>query len=489
MLQIHNSLTGRKEVFQPIHPGEVRMYVCGMTVYDYCHLGHARMLIAFDVVRRHLEASGYRVTFVRNITDIDDNIIQRAKANGEPMTALTERFIRAYREDCEALGVRAADHEPRATEHLPQIVAMVNTLIERGYAYVGPNNDVYYAVAKFEPYGQLSGKRLADLRAGARMEVDEAKRDPLDFVLWKAAKPGEPSWESPWGPGRPGWHIECSAMSVELLGEHFDIHGGGMDLKFPHHENEIAQTCAACGSKFVNVWMHNGFVRVDDEKMSKSLGNFFTVREVLEWVRDPEVVRYLMLGSHYRGPMNYTPESLTQADAALERLYLALRGVTPAADAAPTGISARFVTAMDDDFNTPVAVAELQSLARELNSAKSAGQGDVAAARAAELVALGARLGLLRLDPEAFLRKRAAKQAGTVQAGAGISVSQAQEASGSGTVAQALADADIDRLIDERAAARKARNFKESDRIRDELAAAGILLEDQPGGQTLWRRG
>jgi cysteinyl-tRNA synthetase len=489
MLQIHNSLTGRKEVFQPIHPGEVRMYVCGMTVYDYCHLGHARMLIAFDVVRRHLEASGYRVTFVRNITDIDDNIIQRAKANGEPMTALTERFIRAYQEDCEALGVRAADHEPRATEHLPQIVAMVNTLIERGYAYVGPNNDVYYAVAKFEPYGQLSGKRLADLRAGARMEVDEAKRDPLDFVLWKAAKPGEPSWESPWGPGRPGWHIECSAMSVELLGEHFDIHGGGMDLKFPHHENEIAQTCAACGSKFVNVWMHNGFVRVDDEKMSKSLGNFFTVREVLEWVRDPEVVRYLMLGSHYRGPMNYTPESLTQADAALERLYLALRGVTPAADAAPTGISARFVTAMDDDFNTPVAVAELQSLARELNSAKSAGQGDVAAARAAELVALGARLGLLRLDPEAFLRKRAAKQAGTVQAGAGISASQAQEASGSGTVAQALADADIDRLIDERAAARKARNFKESDRIRDELAAAGILLEDQPGGRTLWRRG
>jgi cysteinyl-tRNA synthetase len=485
MLQIHNSLTGRKEVFQPIRPGEVRMYVCGMTVYDYCHLGHARVMIVFDVVRRHLESAGYRVTFVCNITDIDDKIIQRANENGEPMSALTERFIRAYHEDGDALGVRRADHEPRATEHLPQIVAMVNTLIDKGYAYVGPNNDVYYAVAKFEPYGQLSGKRLADLRAGARIEVDEAKRDPLDFVLWKAAKPGEPSWESPWGPGRPGWHIECSAMSVELLGEHFDIHGGGMDLKFPHHENEIAQTCAACGSKFVNVWMHNGFVRVDDEKMSKSLGNFFTVREVLEWVRDPEVVRYFMLGSHYRGPINYTPESLTQADAALERLYLALRGVTPSADAAPTEATARFAAAMDDDFNTPVAVAELQSLARELNSAKAAGQGELAAARAAELVALGARLGLLRLDPEAFLRKRPQK----VAAGFGQAAGRAT-AGAEGAVADAsLSDADIEGLIEERAAARKAKNFRESDRIRDELAAAGVLLEDQPGGKTLWRRG
>jgi cysteinyl-tRNA synthetase len=476
MLQIHNSLTGRKEVFQPIRPGEVRMYVCGMTVYDYCHLGHARMLIVFDVVRRH---------------DIDDKIIQRANANGEPMAALTERFIRAYHEDCEALGVRRADHEPRATEYLPQIVAMVGTLVDRGYAYAGPNGDVYYAVARFEPYGQLSGKRLADLRAGARIEVDEAKRDPLDFVLWKAAKPGEPSWDSPWGPGRPGWHIECSAMSVELLGEHFDIHGGGMDLKFPHHENEIAQTCAARGSKFVNVWMHNGFVRVDDEKMSKSLGNFFTVREVLEWVRDPEVVRYFMLGSHYRGPINYTPESLAQADAALERLYLALRGVSPAVDAPPTEAAARFAAAMDDDFNTPIAVAELQSLARELNSAKAAGQVELAAARAAELVALGRRLGVLQLDPETFLRKRAAKHAAPatqaeVAAAAAIAGTDARAAAG---VVAALSDADIERLIDERAAARKARNFKESDRIRDQLAASGVLLEDQPGGRTLWRRG
>ncbi len=336
MLQIHNSLTGRKETFRPIVPGEVRMYVCGMTVYDYCHLGHARMLIAFDVARRHLAASGYRVTFVRNITDIDDKIIQRAAQNGEPMEALTERFIAAYHEDCEALGVARADHEPRATQYLPQIIAMIATLVEKGHAYAGDNGDVYYSVSSFAPYGQLSGKRLADLRAGARIDVDEAKRDPLDFVLWKAAKPGEPSWESPWGPGRPGWHIECSAMSVDLLGPHFDIHGGGMDLKFPHHENEIAQTCAACDSKFVNLWMHNGFVRVDDEKMSKSLGNFFTVREVLEQVADPEVVRYFMLASHYRGPINYSSDSLEQAKAALDRLYLALRGVEPSATAPAT---------------------------------------------------------------------------------------------------------------------------------------------------------
>ena len=477
MLQIHNSLTGRKETFLPIRQGEVRMYVCGMTVYDYCHLGHARMLVVFDVVRRHLEASGLRVTFVRNITDIDDKIIQRANENGEPMAALTERFIRAYHEDCDALGVRRADHEPRATQYVPQIVAMVQRLIDKGYAYVGPNNDVYYAVARFEPYGQLSGKRLADLRAGARIEVDESKRDPLDFVLWKAAKPGEPSWESPWGPGRPGWHIECSAMSVEILGDHFDIHGGGMDLKFPHHENEIAQTCAACDSRFVNTWMHNGFVRVDDEKMSKSLGNFFTVREVLEWVRDPEVVRYFMLGSHYRGPINYTPESLAQADAGLERLYLALRGVTPAPASPATEATARFTEAMDDDFNTPVAVAELQSLARELNSAKAAGQGAVAAARAAELLALGGRLGILQVEPEAFLRKRPLRAPAATAEGAG------------GEPAASLSDADIERLIDERAAARKARNFKESDRIRDVLAAAGVVLEDQPGGKSLWRRG
>jgi cysteinyl-tRNA synthetase len=496
MLQIHNSLTGRKEPFRPIEPGKVRMYVCGITVYDYCHLGHARMLIVFDVVRRHLEASGFDVTFVRNITDIDDKIIQRAQQNGEPMQALTERFIRAYHEDCAALGVALGDHEPRATEFVVQIVAMVQRLVEKGYAYAAANGDVYYAVAKFEPYGQLSGKRLADLRAGARIEVDEAKRDPLDFVLWKAAKPGEPSWESPWGPGRPGWHIECSAMSVDILGPHFDIHGGGMDLKFPHHENEIAQSCAACDSTFVNVWMHNGFVRVDEEKMSKSLGNFFTVREVLEWVRDPEVVRYFIVNSHYRGPINYSPDSLAQADAALERLYLALRGVSGsgtardsagnvASGAGEGSATARFNAAMDDDFNTPVAIAELQALAREINTAKAGGDLTKAARGAAELKALGARLGLLGREPDAFLRKQADKQAKTVEArgeAAGVATAAAVSS-------QSFFDADIDRLIDERSAARKAKNFKESDRIRDLLAASGVVLEDMPGGKTLWRRG
>ena len=382
MLHIHNSMTGRKEPFKPIRPGEVRMYVCGMTVYDYSHIGHGRMMIVFDLLRRHLAASGYRVTFVRNITDIDDKIIKRAAENGEPIAALTERFIRANEEDFAALGVAPADHEPRATQYVPQIVDMVARLIERGHAYVGANGDVYYSVASFAPYGRLSGKRLADLRAGARVEVDESKRDPLDFVLWKAAKPGEPAWESPWGPGRPGWHIECSAMSVALLGPHFDIHGGGMDLKFPHHENEIAQTCAACGSEFVNVWVHNGFVRVDEEKMSKSLGNFFTVREVLDLVRDPEVIRYFMLSSHYRGPINYSLENLEQADAALERLYNALQDVEAAPAAPVTDATQRFLAAMDDDLNTPVAIAELQGLARVVNSAKAAGDGAGAAAAA-----------------------------------------------------------------------------------------------------------
>jgi cysteinyl-tRNA synthetase len=476
MLQIHNSLTGEREPFRPIVPGQVRMYVCGITVYDYCHLGHARMLIVFDTVRRHLVASGYRVTFVRNVTDIDDKIIERARQNGEPIEALTARFIRAYQQDCAALGVELGDEEPRATEYLPQIIAMVERLVEKGHAYVGGNGDVYYSVSSFRDYGRLSGKRLADLRAGARIEVDEAKRDPLDFVLWKAAKPGEPAWESPWGAGRPGWHIECSAMAVALLGPHFDLHGGGMDLKFPHHENEIAQSCAACDAPFVNTWMHNGFVRVDDEKMSKSLGNFFTVRDVLQWVRDPEVVRYFVLGSHYRGPINYSPDSLAQADAALERLYLALRGLEmPATPGKPGPATERFVAAMDEDFNTPVAFAELQQLAREINTARAAGEGERAARLGAELRTLGARLGLLGRDPEVFLRSVASRR-DTGEAG-------------EGAVAVVLADTDIDGLIEARATARKARNFAESDRIRDQLAAAGITLEDQPGGRTLWRRG
>ncbi|MGH8202411.1 MAG: cysteine--tRNA ligase, partial [Steroidobacteraceae bacterium] len=361
MIRIHNSLTGEKQPLEPVTPGEVRMYVCGLTVYDCMHVGHARMMIVFDVVKRYLQYRGYRVTHVRNITDIDDKIIRRAAENGEPIGALTERFITAMYEDCDALGVARPDFEPRATQHLPAIIAMVETLIERGYAYAAPNGDVMYAVGKFDGYGRLSGKRLADLRAGARVEIDEAKRDPLDFVLWKHAKPGEPAWDSPWGKGRPGWHIECSAMSVELLGSHFDIHGGGLDLKFPHHENEIAQTCAATGDRFADIWMHNGFVNIDNEKMSKSLGNFFTVREVLEKVvRHPEVLRYFVLASQYRGPINYSLEQLEQADASLGRIMTALRDLPEPAAVPGPGYAARFEEAMDDDFNTPEAIAVLQ---------------------------------------------------------------------------------------------------------------------------------
>jgi cysteinyl-tRNA synthetase len=465
MIQIHNSLSGRKEPFQPIVPGKVRMYVCGVTVYDFVHIGHARCYVAFDLVRRWLAHRGFEVTFVRNITDIDDKIIARAAQNGETCAALTERFIRAMHEDFAGLGLEAADHEPRATQYLPQIIAMIATLIDKGYAYVAPDNDVLYAVAKFDGYGRLSGKRLADLRAGARVEVDAGKRDPLDFVLWKASKPGEPSWPSPWGAGRPGWHIECSAMSTALLGGHFDIHGGGMDLKFPHHENEIAQTCAACGTRFANVWMHNGFVTVDDEKMSKSLGNFFTVREVQATLR-PEVLRFFVMSSHYRGPINYSLDSLAQARAALERLYLALRDVTPVAVVVPGEASARFEAAMDDDFNTPEALAVLQTLATELNRAKAAGESGRAQALAAELKALGGVLNVLAVEPQQWLRSSSAADAAGATGRPG--------------------EAEIEALIAARFAARKARDFREADRIRDELTAQGVVIEDGPQG-TRWR--
>jgi len=466
MLRIHNSLTGRKEEFREIEPGKVRMYCCGMTVYDYCHVGHARMLIVFDVVRRYLRWRGYDVTFVRNITDIDDNIIKRAAENGEPFDRLTARFIAAMNEDCDALGIERPDQEPRATEYIPEIIAMIQTLIDKGYAYVA-DGDVLYAVSKFAPYGRLSGKKTADLRAGARVEIGEHKRDPLDFALWKAAKPGEPQWDSPWGPGRPGWHIECSAMSTSLLGSHFDIHGGGIDLKFPHHENEIAQSCAACGTPFVNLWMHNGHVRVDDEKMSKSLGNFFTVREVLPKLR-PEVMRAFVLASHYRGPVNYTEENLQQADAGLSRLYIALRDVVPADPAPATSWSDKFREAMDDDFNTPEGISVLQSMARELNSAKAAGETAAAAALASELRSLAGVLGLLAYEPSAWLSMRSEVTAG-------------------GAAVDGLSDEQVNALVDARVAARKGKNWAESDRIRDELAAQGVILEDGAGGTT-WRR-
>jgi cysteinyl-tRNA synthetase len=464
-IQIHNSLTGRKEPLRPLKAGAVGMYVCGMTVYDHIHVGHARMLIVFDTVRRYLRAAGYDVTFVQNITDIDDKIITRARDNNEPISALTGRQIVALHEDLAALGVEPPDHEPRATEYIAQMIVMITRLVERDYAYVASDGDVMYAVRKFAPYGQLSGKKLDDLRAGARIELDAAKRDPLDFVLWKKSKPGEPAWESPWGPGRPGWHIECSAMSTSILGATFDIHGGGTDLKFPHHENEIAQSCAACDSKFVNVWMHNGFVNVDNEKMSKSLGNFFTVRDVLAKVR-PEVLRFFVVSSHYRGPINYTEENLAQADATLERLYLALRGTGRAVAAElPENLHA----AMADDFNTPEALAVIQALARELNAAKTAGDVSRIASTAATLRACGRILGVLQLDPEDFLR-RPRSLAELIDVG------------------HQLDDAAIDALIAARTAARKAKNFKESDRIRDALAAAGVVLEDNPQG-TKWRRG
>jgi cysteinyl-tRNA synthetase len=474
MLTIHNSLTGKAEPLRPIVPGQLRMYVCGITVYDYCHIGHMRMLVAFDVVQRYLRASGYALTYVRNITDIDDKIIRRAAERSETISVLTTRYIEAMDEDAARLGVAKPDHEPRATEHLPQIIALIEQLLARGHAYVASNADVMYAVASFDGYGQLSGKRLEDLRAGARVDVDTAKRDPLDFVLWKRAKAGEPSWDSPWGAGRPGWHIECSAMSMALLGEHFDIHGGGMDLKFPHHENEIAQSCGATGHAFANLWMHNGFVNVDSEKMSKSLGNFFTLREVLPHLRHPEVLRYFLVASHYRGPINYTLENLQQADATLAGLYNALRGLPMVA--AGSGLDAwrqKFRAAMDDDFNTPQALAVLQDLARDINDAKanaaaSATNMAEAAQRGAVLRELAQSLGILLLDPEQWFRLPTPGSAGSS--------------------ATAPTDADIDSAIAARLAARKARDFKQADRLRDELAQAGIVLEDKPDGTTLWRR-
>jgi len=462
MLQIYNSLTRRKAEFVSLEPGKVRMYVCGMTVYDLCHLGHARVMVVFDVVYRYLRHCGYDVTYVRNITDIDDKIINRANERGESFSDLTERFIVAMHEDSEALDILPPSAEPRATSHLDEILSMISTLIDRGYAYAADNGDVYYAVSRFEGYGKLSGKDPADLRAGSRVEPGEAKRDPLDFALWKTAKPGEPAWESPWGLGRPGWHIECSAMSTCCLGNHFDIHGGGADLQFPHHENEIAQSEGATGEPFVNVWMHNGFVRVNEEKMSKSLGNFFTVREILGRYR-PEEVRYFILTSQYRSPLNYDDEHLANARGALTRLYNALRGLPTVRPAGGEVFRKRFAAAMDDDFNTPEALAVLFDLVREINRVRVE-DARTAAALGAELRALGGVLGILQDDPDAYLR-------GSL------------DAQGRG-----LSDTDIEDLIRCRAEARKTKNWAEADRVRDELQDAGIVLEDSPGGTT-WRRG
>jgi cysteinyl-tRNA synthetase len=439
MLQVYNTLTKQKAPFQPIIPGQIGLYVCGMTVYDYCHIGHARVLVSFDVISRYLRSQGYNVTYIRNVTDIDDKIIQRAQQNEEAVSDLTARFIAAMHEDATKLGVLPPTKEPRATDHIPEMVSLIQTLIAKGYAYVADNGDVYYAVHQFKPYGCLAHQDPDQLRSGARVAVSEIKRDPLDFVLWKLAKPGEPTWESPWGLGRPGWHIECSAMSMQCLGQHFDMHGGGFDLIFPHHENEIAQSEGATEEKFVNTWMHVGFLQIDKEKMSKSLGNFFTIRDVLaEW--PAEVVRYFLMSGHYRSPLNYSTDALANAHGALMRFYTALRGLPELALGLDSGeinytpipmdmmgYEQRFKDAMDDDFNTPDA------------------------------------LGLLTQDPEVFLQK-------TVDD------------------TQFIAPADIEDAIKARLLARQNKNWAEADRIRDDLLGQGVVLEDSPQGTT-WRRG
>ena len=463
MLKIHNSLSKKKEVFKPIEPGKVSMYVCGMTVYDLCHLGHARVLVVFDTVARYLRFSGYDVTYVRNITDIDDKIINRANENGEHISALTNRFIQAMHEDSESLGVLSPSEEPRATASMQDIIDMVSTLIDKGFAYTAETGeeggDVYYDVSAFDGYGKLSGKKLEDLRAGERVAVDNRKDDPLDFVLWKAAKPDEPSWDSPWGKGRPGWHIECSAMSTCCLGNHFDIHGGGQDLQFPHHENEIAQSEAATGETFVNFWMHNGFVRIDDEKMSKSLGNFFTVREILKLYKGEEI-RYFVLASQYRSPLNYSDQLLDTARTTLSRLYNTLRGLDVVEDINQSDPAIdKFKQAMDDDFNTPEALAVLFDLANQVNRLRDE-DIQLAAIKAGVLKKLANVLGLLQADPEQFLKSGVTDSDDSV---------------------------DIDALIDARNAARANKDWAEADRIRDELDSLGIVLEDKDG-KTVWRR-
>lgn len=461
MIRIHNTLTQQKEEFRPIEPGKVRMYVCGMTVYDYCHLGHARVLVAFDVITRYLRHRGYEVHYVRNITDIDDKILRRADDNGEPYTELTDRMIRAMHEDEARLGVLSPDEEPRATAYIDEIIAMIHKLIASGHAYAADNGDVYFAVDSFEGYGKLSKKKLEDLLAGARVDVQEAKRSPADFALWKAAKEGEVSWPSPWGDGRPGWHIECSAMSTCCLGDTFDIHGGGPDLLFPHHENEIAQSECATGHTFVNTWMHAGAIRVNKEKMSKSLGNFFTIREIME-TYPAEVVRYFLVSSHYRSQVDYSEDNLAEAGRTLTRLYHALRGIVPAkaADVPEGEHDQRFAEAMDDDFNTAGAIAVLHAVANEINQFRRDGREDDAKRSAAVLVRLGGVLGLLQQDPEAFFK-------------AGVDVELSAE--------------EIEAMIQARADARKAKDFAEADRIRDTLAGKGIILDDSREGTT-WRK-
>lgn len=459
-LTIYNTLSKTKERFKPLKDNQVRMYVCGMTVYDYCHIGHARVMVAFDVVTRWLRHVGYDVTYIRNITDIDDKIIRRANENGEDFKALTARMIDAMHEDEAKLSVLPPNQEPRATDYIDGMHKMIGTLVEKDYAYAPGNGDVYYRVGKFKDYGKLSRKKVEDLRSGARVEVDEAKQDPVDFVLWKGAKEGEPSWGSPWGNGRPGWHIECSVMSTCCLGETFDIHGGGPDLVFPHHENEIAQSEAATGKTYAETWMHAGAVRVDGEKMSKSLGNFFTIREVLEKY-PAEVVRYLLVASHYRSPINYSEDNLKEARGALERFYLALKGLPEVKAVGGEEYVTRFTDAMNDDFNTPEACAVLFEMVREINRLKETDQ-TVAAGLATQLKQLASVLGVLQLNPDDFLQSSASNSEVDV--------------------------AKIEALINERLEARANKDWAASDCIRDELKDMGVIIEDSKGGTT-WRMG
>jgi len=463
-LKLYNDLTNQKEIFTPLEAGKVRMYVCGMTVYDLCHLGHARVMVVFDVTYRYLKSKGYDVTYIRNITDIDDKIIKRANENAEPFLELTQRYIDEMHADADALGVLRPDLEPKATDYMDEIIDMIKRLIVNGHAYPADNGDVYYSVSSFDGYGKLSGKSLEDLRAGARVDLDENKRDPLDFVLWKSAKPNEPFWDSPWGDGRPGWHIECSAMSTKELGDSFDIHGGGADLSFPHHENEIAQSEGATGHSFVKYWMHNGFVRINDEKMSKSLGNFFTIREILEHYRAEEI-RYFILTSQYRSPLNYDEEHLLNARAALTRFYTALKGLGVTQDVDNDLIATwtkSFKEAMDDDFNTPVALASMFDLTREINRVRN-DDIDKASKLASILKGMGELLGILQDDPETWLKGEAKDKDG-------------------------LSDDDIETLIQERLQAKADKNWAEADRIRDQLKEQGVQLEDTAIG-TDWRRG
>lgn len=457
-LRIYNSLTQQKEEFKPLKPNTVGLYVCGLTVYDYCHIGHARIFVVFDAITRYLRASGFTVKYVRNITDIDDKIINRAQENNEDYQSLTDRFIDLTHEDEKKLGVLSPDIEPRATKHIPQIIDMITALIKKGFAYVGENGDVYYDINKFKNYGELAHQDLENLRSGARVEVSEAKRDPLDFVLWKKAKSGEPSWESPWGHGRPGWHIECSAMAAHYLGSHFDLHGGGMDLQFPHHQNEIAQAEAALGTKFVNYWMHLGLIQVEQKKMSKSLGNFFVLREALKKYQ-PEAIRYFMLASHYRSPLNYSEENLLSAKAALQRLYNSLRDleIEPAALLRQEFVY-KFNSAMDDDFNTPEAIAVLFEIVTELNLAREKKLSNEITQLAATLKHLGGILGLLQSDPEVFLK---------------ADVSQDFQRK-------------IEEIISLRTRARQEKNWTEADRLRQQLLELNVELEDAASG-TKWR--